>query len=138
MRDGECWRMSRYLSRSETATPATQCLEPRSCSTTWLSHSVEGGCQTKSKVLVMTKSLVCNTVIGTTIAAILLFGYSGLAHAQTPEPLYKTEYRVIDIHCHCGIATEAALLAKFEVMDRVGIDMLVILDGDSPRGSLPA
>lgn len=61
--------------------------------------------------------------------------YDGRTEAA--EPPYKTKYRVIDMHCHCPVASEPALLAHFAVMDEVGIDALVILDGDSPRGSLP-
>jgi predicted TIM-barrel fold metal-dependent hydrolase len=58
--------------------------------------------------------------------------------ATEPEAVYKTSYRVINVHRHCGSATEAALQAELEVCDRVGVSKIVILDGGSPPGSLPA
>ena len=62
-----------------------------------------------------------------------------LPAATADDPvIYKTKYRVIDIHRHSGIATEAAFRAMLEVDDRVGIAASVMLDGDSPHGSLPA
>jgi predicted TIM-barrel fold metal-dependent hydrolase len=58
--------------------------------------------------------------------------------AAEPEPVYKSKYRVINVHRHCGLATESALQAELEVCDRVGVNKIVILDGGSPAGSLPA
>lgn len=52
--------------------------------------------------------------------------------------VYKTSYQVIDIHTHCYSATEEAMRAEFEVADQVGVTAVVVLDGDSPAGSLPA
>ncbi len=51
---------------------------------------------------------------------------------------YKSSYRVINVHAHCGTPSDEALQAVFEVLDRVGIERIVILDGGSPAGSLPA
>lgn len=42
--------------------------------------------------------------------------------------LYKTKYRVINVHRHSGLATEAAMAAEFATLDRVGISTIVILD----------
>src|SRR4051812_36573290 len=56
---------------------------------------------------------------------------------ETP-PIYKSKYRVINVHYHGAPPTEASFQAMLNVMDRVGIAMIVSLDGDSPRGSLPA
>jgi predicted TIM-barrel fold metal-dependent hydrolase len=70
--------------------------------------------------------------------AVWLLTAPGLLAADAPPPLYKSDYRIINVHYHGAAATEAALQAELGVMDRVGIDMVVILDGDSPRGSLPA
>lgn len=57
------------------------------------------------------------------------------AYAQ-PEAVYKTKYRVIDVHCHSALPTEAALRAEIEVLDQVGIAQLVILDASFPGGTL--
>ncbi len=70
--------------------------------------------------------------------SVWLLAVPGLLAADDPPPLYKSEYRIINVHYHGAAATEAALQAELGAMDRVGIDMVVILDGDSPRGSLPA
>jgi predicted TIM-barrel fold metal-dependent hydrolase len=70
--------------------------------------------------------------------SVWLLAATGLLAADPAPPLYKSEYRIINVHYHGALATEAALQAELAVMDRVGIDMVVILDGDSPRGSLPA
>jgi predicted TIM-barrel fold metal-dependent hydrolase len=56
-------------------------------------------------------------------------------HAAEP---YKTKYRVINVHKHCALATEEAVQAELEVLDRVGVSAVVILDGGAPAGSLPA
>lgn len=56
--------------------------------------------------------------------------------AEEKPPLYQTKYRVVDVHVHCGVVSEAALIAGFEFLDRVGIDAIVVLDGDSPLGTL--
>jgi len=57
--------------------------------------------------------------------------------AETGAP-YQTKYRVVNVHRHGALATEGAVLAEFEAMDRAGIDKVVVLDGDSPPGTLPA
>lgn len=70
---------------------------------------------------------------GTWLLSFLLAGV-----AAEPEAPYQTKYRVINVHRHGALATEAALRAELEVMDRTGVDMVITLDGDSPRGTLPA
>src|SRR6187401_722820 len=60
------------------------------------------------------------------------------SQAAEPSAPYQTKYRVVNVHRHGALATEAALLAELEVMDRVGVDKVVMLDGDSPPGTLPA
>lgn len=52
------------------------------------------------------------------------------------EPPYQTKYRVINVHLHCLTATEAAIRAELEVLDRVGIRIVTILDADGPDGNL--
>jgi predicted TIM-barrel fold metal-dependent hydrolase len=51
---------------------------------------------------------------------------------------YKSSYRVINVHAHCAVPSEEAMQAEFEVLDRVGVDRIVVLDGGSPEGTLPA
>src|SRR2546426_6452239 len=36
-------------------------------------------------------------------------------------PVYKTSYRVIDVHAHAPFSSEAAVRAHLEVLDRVGV-----------------
>ncbi len=72
------------------------------------------------------------------LACLCLFGAVPGVRAADPEPLYKTKFRVINIHRHCSVATEAAVRAELEVMDRVGMSVVTIRDGDSPAGSLLA
>jgi predicted TIM-barrel fold metal-dependent hydrolase len=67
-----------------------------------------------------------------------MLGAGSTAHPADPEVPYKTRYRVINIHRHCTLATEAALRAELEVMDRVGIETVTILDAGGPDGNLPA
>lgn len=58
--------------------------------------------------------------------------------AADEAPVYKTKYRVVNVHRHCALPTEEAIRTEFDVDERVGISAVVILDGDSPTGSLPA
>jgi predicted TIM-barrel fold metal-dependent hydrolase len=73
-----------------------------------------------------------------TLAAAVFFALIAQLPADEPPSIYKTPYHVVNVHHHGAQATDAALLAELAVMDQVGIDTLVILDGDAPRGSLPA
>ncbi|MDX1947576.1 MAG: amidohydrolase family protein [Pirellulaceae bacterium] len=70
---------------------------------------------------------------------LLLLGVLGTAAASAaePEPPYKTHFRPINVHLHCGQPSAAAVRAELAVCDRTGIDKVVILDGGSPPGSLP-
>ena len=72
------------------------------------------------------------------LACLWLSGAVMPAGAAGSEPPYKTKYRVINIHRHCAVATEAAVRAELEVMDRVGMSVVTILDADSPAGNLDA
>jgi len=76
--------------------------------------------------------------VAVALACLWPFGAVPVVRAADPGPLYKTKYRVINIHRHCGVATEAAVRAELEVMDRVGMSVVTILDADSPVGSLYA
>jgi predicted TIM-barrel fold metal-dependent hydrolase len=76
------------------------------------------------------------TAAAVALACLWLFRTITVASAANPEPPYKTKYRVINIHRHCAVATEAAVRAELEVMDRIGMSVVTILDADSPRGSL--
>ena len=57
---------------------------------------------------------------------------------QDNERLYKTSYRVINVHAHFDAPNEEALKAELEVMDRVGIVSEVNLDVGRSDGNLPA
>jgi predicted TIM-barrel fold metal-dependent hydrolase len=57
-------------------------------------------------------------------------------HAADPPPLYKTSYRVINIHRHCGLATEEAVRAELEVLDQVGMHAFTNLDAGSPEDNV--
>ena len=72
------------------------------------------------------------------LASLGLLGVVPVVRAADPEPAYKTNYRVINIHRHSTIATEAAVRAELEVMDRVGMGVVTILDAGSPPGTLDA
>jgi predicted TIM-barrel fold metal-dependent hydrolase len=69
----------------------------------------------------------------TLVGVVLLSGTPGAAE---PEPLYKTKYRVIDVHVHCTPVTEDVVRAELGVLDRVGVASVVILDADGPAGNL--
>lgn len=72
--------------------------------------------------------------IPTTLACLVLL--TGSLRAAEPEPLYKTKYRVIDVHVHCTPVTEDVVRAELGVLDRVGVTAVVILDADGPTGNL--
>src|SRR5262249_4119953 len=62
-------------------------------------------------------------------------------HAQDEDrPLYKTSYRVINVHRHCDTPSEEKLKAEMEVMDRVGVPVIVnlLMDGGWADANLPA
>jgi predicted TIM-barrel fold metal-dependent hydrolase len=73
----------------------------------------------------------------------LVFAVSLLATSWTcgeePQP-FATKYRVINVHRHCDAPDERALEAELEVMDRVGIDVMVnlLMDGGWTTENLPA
>ncbi|MDB5310138.1 MAG: Amidohydrolase [Gemmataceae bacterium] len=60
------------------------------------------------------------------------------AHSSDPEQPYKTRYRVVNVHRHCADPADPALAAELEVMDRVGIGVVTVLDAGGPDGNLPA
>ncbi|MEX1096889.1 MAG: amidohydrolase family protein [Planctomycetales bacterium] len=60
-----------------------------------------------------------------------------LSAAEPEAPLYTSPYRIINMHRHSYTASEKYVETELEVMDRVGIDAMVILllgqDGTDPR-----
>jgi uncharacterized protein len=60
----------------------------------------------------------------------------GVARAADAEAPYKTKYRVIDVHAHFAVATDAAVKAEMETLDAVGIASVVCLDAEGPDGNL--
>src|SRR5436189_6104450 len=71
----------------------------------------------------------------TFIAALLSFTASA---PQDNERLYKTPYRVINVHAHFDAPNEEALRAQLEVMDRMGVVAEVNRDVGRSDGNLPA
>jgi len=73
------------------------------------------------------------------VAVALLSLAARPACAQDEDrPLHKTTYRVINVHRHCDAPSEAALKAELAVLDRVGIQTVVILDGGTSDTRAPA
>src|SRR5437016_3728399 len=62
-----------------------------------------------------------------------------VAAQDEDRPLYKTKYRVINVHRHCDNPSEAALKAEFEAMQRVGFSAMVnlLIDGGWSDRHLP-
>jgi predicted TIM-barrel fold metal-dependent hydrolase len=62
-----------------------------------------------------------------------------VAAQDEDRPLYKTRYRVINVHRHCDNPSEAALKAEFDVMQRVGFSAMVnlLIDGGWSDRNLP-
>jgi predicted TIM-barrel fold metal-dependent hydrolase len=69
-------------------------------------------------------------------AAFLAVPTLGFVRGAEPSTLYKTRYRVINVHRHCATPSEAVMRAEFEVLDRVGMSQVVILDAGAPDGDL--
>jgi 3-keto-L-gulonate-6-phosphate decarboxylase len=64
-----------------------------------------------------------------------------MAAAQDEDRrLYKTKYRVINVHRHCDNPSEDALKAEFELMKRAGFSAMVnlLIDGGWSERNLPA
>jgi hypothetical protein len=56
---------------------------------------------------------------------------------QAERPVYKTAYRVIDVHQHWGRPDVDAVRAQIEVMDAAGVAVAVNLDAGRSDGTLP-
>lgn len=54
------------------------------------------------------------------------------------RPIYKTKYRVIDVHTHCFAPGIDAIKAQLEVIDGMGVSAIVVLDGGDTDGNLIA
>jgi hypothetical protein len=65
-----------------------------------------------------------------------LFLFSGPLGAAEQEKPYKTKYRVIDVHHHCTPVSDDAVRAEMDVLDRVGVAAVVVLDAAGPDGNL--
>jgi len=61
---------------------------------------------------------------------------TGLLDSAEQEKPYKTKYRVIDVHHHCTPVSDEAVRAELEVLDRVGIAAVAVLDAGGPDGNL--
>ena len=71
----------------------------------------------------------------TLTVALLVLPAGPLGAAEEEKP-YKTKYRVIDVHHHCTPVSDAAVRAELEVLDRVGVTAVVVLDAAGPDGNL--
>ncbi len=75
----------------------------------------------------------------TAAALLIVVTISGPVAAQDEgRPIYKTNYRVVNVHRHYyEMPTEKVIESELEVMDRVGVDVMVILilgrDGTAPE-----
>jgi predicted TIM-barrel fold metal-dependent hydrolase len=80
-----------------------------------------------------------NRIFSVAVVAAIVFAPIGRAQDED-QPLYKTSYRVINVHRHCDHPREDALKAELEVMDRVGVRTIVnlLMDGGWSDGYLPA
>ena len=67
----------------------------------------------------------------------LVMAVSPLRAQDEDRPLYKSSYRIINVHRHCGQPSAAMVRAELEVLDRVGVCALVILDGGTTDRNLP-
>jgi predicted TIM-barrel fold metal-dependent hydrolase len=70
------------------------------------------------------------------LATLCVLCFSSCLRATEPEPVYKTKYRVINVHRHSAVPTEDGVRAELEVLDRVGVAQVVILDASFPGGTL--
>lgn len=62
------------------------------------------------------------------IAGSLGFVLASSAFAQDEDrPLYKSSYRIINVHRHCDVPKNEYVQAEMEVMDRVGVSVMVNL-----------
>lgn len=64
------------------------------------------------------------------IVFVCVFAVSCPARGQDEhKPLYVTKYNVINVHRHCTPVSLRAVQAELEVMRRVGVNQVVMLDG---------
>ncbi|HVE41490.1 MAG TPA: amidohydrolase family protein [Planctomycetota bacterium] len=71
----------------------------------------------------------------------LLLAFSGGAPGVAQDgarPLYRTSYRVVDIHHHCDGPDADAMRARMELLDRSGVCAVANLDAGRVEGTLPA
>jgi uncharacterized protein len=73
------------------------------------------------------------------VACIPLLFVGRAAGQDEDRPLYKTSYRVINVHRHCDEPDEERIKAEFEVMDRVGVQVCVnlLIGGGWSDANLP-
>jgi hypothetical protein len=73
------------------------------------------------------------------LAGFVLTLAPGSLHAQDEDrPLYKSSYRILNVHRHCEQPQAELVRAELEVMDRVSANTaLVILEGGTTDGKLP-
>ena len=73
------------------------------------------------------------------LVCLVAFVAEGHVGAQDEDrPIYKTKYRVIDVHTHCFAPGIDAIKAQLEVIDGMGVSAIVVLDGGDTDGNLIA
>lgn len=75
------------------------------------------------------------------LASLLAAGIATWAQGDAQEnarPLYRTSYRVIDVHLHWGFPDAESVQAQIEVMEQAGVRAAVNLDAGRSDASLPA
>ena len=74
----------------------------------------------------------------TLLGAVVLTMPIGPAAAQEREyPLYRTSYRIIDIHHHCDVPDPDTWRIRVEMLDRAGVSAVANLDAGRVDGTLP-
>lgn len=78
-----------------------------------------------------------NRVLAGSLLLLLRVATPGGAQ-ESERPLYRTSYRVIDLHHHCDEPDPAGLKVRMEVLDRAGVRAVANLDAGRVDGTLPA
>jgi predicted TIM-barrel fold metal-dependent hydrolase len=83
------------------------------------------------------KEVPLRSLLSVLITSCLVFAPSPLRAQDEDRPLYKSSYRIINVHRHCDQPNAALVRSELAVMDRVGVSALVVLDGGTTDGKLP-
>jgi hypothetical protein len=76
-----------------------------------------------------------NRIVAGAALLVLLVG-SSAASQERDRPLYRTSYRVIDIHHHCDVPDPETWRIRVEMLDRAGVSAVANLDAGRVDGTL--